>query len=195
MQEQQGGDVEDAEQDDNAFDFDEEKIRKEFSEIEEEGITLTSVSTEVKDGWKYMNVKFTAKSLDALAETDFFEDANMSLTKDDEGNYVLLQKNSSDMMGGDDNEDMTPEMKQMMMQQMLPMLKGMEVKMSVKVPGKIIDTNAKEVNGDIATWAYDVDKDPSFITEMESMDDMRIVFASEGLDLPEIKAGAVGIDE
>lgn len=176
---------EEAEEDDS-FDFDEESIRKRFAGLKEEGITLDSVSTEVKDGWKYINMKYSTKNLAALAKTDLAENSKMSLTRNADGNYVLLQKNSDYNMG-DDSEETSPEMKEMMMQQMLPMLKGMKVAFRVKVPGEVIESNATEVDGNEVAWVYDVDKDPSFVLKSDKMEDMKVVFSGKGLSLEEIE--------
>ena len=178
------------EEENDAFDFDEQSIRDRFAALKEDGVTLDEVRSEVKDGWKFIYLKYSTKDLAALAKTDLAENSTMSLTKDADGNYVLLQKNSDYNMG-DDSEEMTPEMKEMMMKQMLPMMKGMKVAFRVKVPGRIIDSNATEVNGEEAAWVYDIDKDPSFVMNSTKMEDMKIIFSSKGLSLPEIQPSAV----
>ncbi|MDD2237880.1 MAG: hypothetical protein PHP44_05430 [Kiritimatiellae bacterium] len=180
------------EEEDDSFDFDEQSIRDRFAGLKEEGITLDSVSTEVKDGWKYINMKYSTKDLAALAKTDLAENSKMSLKKNADGNYVLLQKNSDYNMG-DDSEETSPEMKEMMMKQMLPMMKGMQVAFRVKVPGEIIESNATEVQGKEVAWVYDVDKDPSFILNADKMEDMKVVFSGKGLSLEDIEI--TGSDE
>jgi len=131
-------------------------------------------------------MKYSTKNLAALAKTDLAENSKMSLTKNADGNYVLLQKNSDYNMG-DDSEETSPEMKEMMMQQMLPMLKGMKVAFRVKVPGEVIESNATEVDGNEVAWVYDVDKDPSFVLKSDKMEDMKVVFSGKGLSLEEIE--------
>jgi len=174
-------------EDENPFDFDEETIREGFKELEKDGIKLESVKSETKDAWKYMDITFSFKDLNALAETEFFKGSSLSLTKNDEGNYVLVQE-SGDMTGmnpGGDAE-MDPEMQKMMMKQMAPMFAGMRVAMTINTPGKIIETNASEKKGDdSASWIYDVDKDPDCILDMQKST-VRIVFEGKGIDLPEI---------
>lgn len=183
----QEGKTEESQPDDNdSFDFNEESIRSRYAQLQKYGITLDSLSTEVKDGWKYIHMKYSTKDLAALAKTAFAENSTMSLTKDAGGNYVLLQKNSDYNMG-EDAEDTTPEMKEMMMKQMLPMMKGMQVAFRVKVPGDVIESNATEVKGNEVAWIYDIDKDPSFVMNASKMEDMRIVFSGKGLSLQEIQ--------
>lgn len=183
MQAAMGEDDEEAD-DSNMFDFDTDKIKDEFSKMEQDGIKLVSVSSETKDGWKYMNIKISFDNLEALSKTDFLSDGTFSLTKNEDGNYVINQKSAG--MGDDD--EMTPEMKQMMLQQMAPAMKGMHIAMNVVVPSKIIDSNAMVVNGNKASWVFDVDKDPSFLVDSK-MQDVHIEFAGKGINLPDITFG------
>ncbi|NCC51654.1 MAG: hypothetical protein EOM20_10605 [Spartobacteria bacterium] len=181
---------EEAPDDDNPFDFDEETIREQFKALEKDGVKLTSVKSEAKDGWKYMNIAFSFEDLNALAKTDFFKGSAISLTKDAEGNYVLVQK-SGNMTGMNQGDvEMDPEMEKMMLQQMAPMFAGMRIAMTIKTPGKILETNASVRDGDDkASWIYDVDKDPNCILQMQKAD-IRVVFEGEGVTLPEINIEA-----
>jgi hypothetical protein len=174
-------------EDDNPFDFDEEEIRDQFKDLQEEGIELEEVKSEVKDGWKYMNVKFKFDDLNALAKTDFFKGSSLSLSKDADGNYVLVQQ-SGEMdtgMGPGADAEMDPEMEKQMMMQMAPMFAGMRVAMTIHTPTAIIESNATEQQDDSASWVYDVDKDPESLLKMKNSN-FRLVFSGKGVDLPEI---------
>ena len=72
-----------------------------------------------------------------------------------------------------------------MMQQMSAMFAGLRIVTSVVVPTKIIDTNATEVEGDKASWVFDIDEDPAVLSKLDNTR-MRVVFAGEGLSLPEV---------
>jgi hypothetical protein len=187
MAEQMG---EEAESDNDSFEFNEEAVRSQYEKLEPAGIKLKSVNSEVRDGWKYIHVEFTADSLSALGESEAMEGSNFSLTRNVDGNYVLVLNNESGQGMGGDSEDMTPEMKDMMMQSMLPMMKGMRIEVNVVVPTEVIESNATQTDGNKVSWVYDVDKDPSFITEMDKMS-MRVVFNGDGLDFPDVQAIAV----
>lgn len=174
------GDSVEVEQEESPFDFDEAKLRQRFEEEKPDGVELLSVASEVVDGWKYMTVKLRFDDLAALKQTGFFADSGMSLTQDGNGNYVLTQRNGNGggAMGSPGQEDMNPEM----MQQMAAMFAGMRIATSVVVPTSIVETNATEVSGQTASWVFDVDKDPSVLGKLDSMD-LRVVFAGDGLKL------------
>lgn len=163
------------------FDFDEAQLREEFESQGLEGVELLAASSETVDGWRYMQMKVKFDSLGALMQTEFFEDSNMSLSKDAEGNYVLSQRSGDGENAAAGDEEMQPEM----LQQMSAMFAGMHIANRVVVPSKIVETNATEVDGRTAAWVYDIDKDPSIMTQLENLD-MRVVFSSDGVSIPEL---------
>ncbi len=179
---------------DSPFDFDEAKIRAKLEKLDPKGITVKSVTSEVKDGWKYMNVSIEFKDLNALLETDFYDNNTLSLTKNAEGNYELLQQSEDYNMGGPDKDAMDPEMEKQMLQQMAPLLKGMSVAMRVVLPTEVLDTNATEKNGNEVSWIYDMDKDPDLLMKMDKTS-MRVVFSGKDVNLPEIKPEPEDDDE
>jgi hypothetical protein len=178
MAEANGEPVED---DDSPFDFNEDDVREQFAKLKDKGITLKSVKSETRDGWKYMNLVVAFKDMNALAETDFFSDSQLSLTKDADGNYVLLQKSGDFGMG---EEGQSPEQQKAMMEQMKPMFAGMRIAMTIKVPTKVLETNATEHNDNSASWIYDIDKDSDALSKMQN--DMKLVFVGKGVNLPVI---------
>lgn len=165
------------------FDFDEAEVREDFESQDIEGVELVSATSETADGWRYMNLEVTFDNLAALAKTDFFDDNELSLTKDAEGNYVLSQRSDEDEiapdMGGDD------AMQEQMMQQMAAMFAGMRLANRVVVPTEIVETNATEVDGRTAAWVYDIDEDPAVLTKLENLN-MRVVFSGDGVSLDEL---------
>ena len=94
---EEGEDVGDEDDDSDSFEFNEESIREDFKELEEHGVELVDLNSEIKDGWKFINMKVRFQDLKSLAKTDFFKDSDMSLKRNADGNYVLSQK--SDDMG------------------------------------------------------------------------------------------------
>lgn len=171
---------------DSPFDFDENKVREEFEADKPEGVELVSVASETVDGWKYMQLVLKFDDLASLKKTDFFAESDLSITKDAEGNYVLVQKSGAgDNLGTPDDEGMDKAMQQQMMQQMAAMFAGMRIATSIVVPTSIVETNATEVSGNKASWVFDIDKDPQALTKIEDMD-LRVVFSADGVNLPEI---------
>lgn len=171
-----------AQTDGDQFEFNEESLRKQLAPYEEQGVEIIAIDSKTAEGWKTMHVRLGFKDLDALMKTDSMKDSNLSIKKTPEGNYVLLQQSGDDAdADGTGEQDMTPEM----LQQMAPMFAGMKIVQRIKVPGKIIKSNASEVVGDTASWIYDVDKDPSVINKIRKLN-MEIEFEGKGLDLKEI---------
>jgi hypothetical protein len=176
----QMGDPGEKKEDKNDFEFDEAKVKSKLAALEKDGVVVKSVATSVKDGWKYMNIKLEGKSIAALKKTEFLNE--MSLAKDDKGNYVLQMNDKKDKAAGGD------EMNEQMMAQMGPMFAGFRAVMKVKVPGKIVETDAGEKTDDTATWTYDMEKDPKALMKAEK-DHAKIVFAAPGVTLPVLKGG------
>lgn len=165
------------------FDFDETKVREEFEAQGIEGVELLSATAETLDGWRYMQMRLRFDSLSALEQTDFFDESQVSLTRDADGNYVLTQR------AGD--EDATPavadadeEMTDEMLQQVAAMFAGMRIASRVVVPSEIIETNATEVDDRTAAWVFDIDQNPTIIKELQDLD-MRVVFSGEGVSIPD----------
>ena len=162
--------------DDNPFEFNEDEVKKEFEAMKDQGITLNSVKTTKEDGWQYMNIDFDFKDVTKLEDTSVFE--NVTIIKNDEGNYVVSSKMDSDDMGGDAGAEQ--------MKAMLPMLSGMRIAIKINTPNAIISTTAPIKSKDSAEWVFDVDKDPDSFLNM-SKTDMEVVFGGDGCTIPEIK--------
>ncbi|MDP8214862.1 MAG: hypothetical protein RAO92_08800 [Candidatus Euphemobacter frigidus] len=170
---------EEAELDDNQFEFDEAKVKSKFEAMKEQGIVLKNVETTTKGGWKYMNIAFDFKDISKLNDAEAMGDSPITITKNADGNYVITSKMSGDEMGGGEAD--TEQMKAM-----LPMLAGMRVAMKIHTPGAIISTTAPIKGKDTAEWIFDVDKDPDSVLNM-SKSKMEIVFDGKGCTIPEVK--------
>jgi hypothetical protein len=164
---------------DDDFEFDEKKVRAKFEEYKDQGITLKSVKSETKDGWKYMHIDFDFQDIAKLNEAGVAGDSPINIAKNSEGNYVVTSK-----MGGGDMgmEDADAEQ----MKAMLPMLAGMRIALKVTTPTKIISTTAPVKTENSAEWVYDADTDPDSILKM-GQTKMEIVFDGTGVTIPEIK--------
>lgn len=174
MAEQSGGEVTSTQ---DSFEFDEAKVKEKYGALKDKGITLKSVKSETRGGWKYMYVKADFKDISKLKEVEGFD--KITITKNADGNYVIDSGMSQDDMGGGmDN----PEQ----MKAMLPMLAGMRITMKFNTPGKIIETTAPIKGKNSAEWVYDVDKDPDTFMKMSSSE-MKIVFDGKGCTIPELK--------
>jgi len=163
------------------FDFDEAEVRESFESQDIEGVELLAAESETVDGWRYMDLEIAFDNLSALAKTEFFEDSEISLEKDTEGNYVLRQRSGDGGPTGSDGAGDDP-MQDQMMQQMAAMFAGMRIANRVIVPTEIIETNATDVDRRTASWVFDIDEDPTVMTKLDHVD-MRVVFASDGASL------------
>jgi hypothetical protein len=164
--------------------FSEEEIRKDFEAYKPFGVALKSVKTEERGAWKYRTLDISFANLAGLAKTEFVSDRYMSLAKDAQGNYVFTQSATADegkVEAGGAASQTEPALTNLM--------KGFKAVMRVKAPGKILDTNAPEKTEDTATWTYDLDKDPQALDKVQRAS-MRLVFAGQGLTIPEFRAGA-----
>lgn len=168
------------------FDFSDEDIRQDFKDYEASGVVLESVSSEVREGWKYRHLVIRFRDLGGLAQTGFIADRDFSLSKDAGGNYVLVQStagngNVSDQLsalGGAEMEEV-----------MNTVMQGFRAVLRVKTPGKILETNAPEKSDRSATWTFDLEKDPDALEKVQQAS-MRIVFEGKGLKIPEFKSAS-----
>jgi hypothetical protein len=188
MSQQDGADSDADAEEGSPFDFDEAEVREKFEKEKPEGVELVSAASEVVDGWKYMKMRLSFEDLEALKRTEFFEDSDLSIRRDDNGNYVLTQKTGADdagiagAPGGGDGED---AMAEAMMEQMAAMFAGLRIATSVVAPSEILESNATSVEGNKATWVFDIEEDPTVLSKLNGMD-LKMVFSGDGVDLPEV---------
>ncbi|MBK5970080.1 hypothetical protein Thiosp_03265 [Thiorhodovibrio litoralis] len=169
------------------FDFDEAEVREQFETEAPEGIELVSLSSESVDGWKYMNLKLTFDDLAALQQTDFFSDSELSLTKNADGNYVLVQSTGAGEAMPPTPPDGSDAAQNAMMQQMAAMFAGMRIATTVVAPSEVIESNATESDGREASWVFDVDEDPTVLSKLQNMT-LRMVFKGKGVDISEFSS-------
>ena len=171
------------------FDYTEDEVRKDFEAYAPYGVSLDSMNMEVRDGWKYRTLKIRFKTLDGLAKTPWFSDRLFSLSKNEEGNYVLVRAagdGSTDMAPPPESDPNTGEM-------LAGMMKGFRAVMRVNVPGPIIESNAENTSGNTAEWIFDLEKDAQALEKAQSST-MTMSFGGQGLSIPEFKRAEVAGD-
>jgi hypothetical protein len=159
----------------------EEEIRKKFGEKKD--VALTDVKVEDIDGKHHVSFTAEFKHIEALFEDS--EMSNFSLTKDAAGNYTLSAGTPEK-----DKKPKTPEeqqMEQQMKAMMLPMLKGLKLSLKINTPSEIVTTTASDKTATSAAWAFDIDKDSSFLDDEP---ELKVTFRGDGVTLPEIKPKA-----
>jgi hypothetical protein len=162
------------------FDFDEKTVREEFEQYREDGVTLESLKTEVVGGWKYLDLTIRFQTLAGLARTEFVSDRGLRLTKRPNGDYAFHQSAPPD--AGEGAMEGVQEM-------MADLMKGFRAVVSVVTPSDIVESNGDRVQGRRVTWVFDLAEDPRALERAQQMD-LRVVFAGQGLDLPELDAAA-----
>ncbi len=176
----QMGAEEDMEVDDDAMEFDEAKVRKSFEELKDQGITLNSVRSESRGGWKYMHVDFDFQDVAKLGETESMGESPITISRTEDGNYLITST-----MGGEDiglgDEEMDPAQMEMMM----PMLSGMRIAVKINTPTDIISTTAPVKTARSAQWVFDADEDPESIMKM-GQTRMEVIFDGRGVSIPEV---------
>ena len=171
------------------FDYTESEVRKDFEAYAPYGVTLDSMSTEIRDGWNYRTLKIQFKTLDGLSKTPWFSDRLFSLSKNEAGNYVLVRAAGDGPMGMAPPPESDPNVEEMM----AGMMKGFRAVIRVKTPGPIIESNAENVSENTAEWIFDLENDAQALEKAQSLT-MNMVFNGQGLSIPEFKRVAVAGD-
>lgn len=187
--------VETQTQSDAPLEFNAAKIREDFEAKNLEGVELQEVSSEVRDGWKFMKVKMAFDDLASLQKTDFFEDSGMRIAKNENGDYVMTQTMGSGdsampMAAGEKPEDNamnSPDenaaVDDKVLESMAAIFAGMRITLTVLAPSDIVETNATEVEGNRVSWVYDIDEDPKALSKLHRQEEMRVVFSGKGVDI------------
>lgn len=165
------------------FGFSEEQIRKDFKEYEASGVALKSVSTEVRDGWKFRRLVIQFPSLAALAETGFLSDRNLSVSRNENGNYVFCQLSDPNAQAAGLNGYGDPQTEAALKE----IMKGFRAVVRIETPGQILETTATEKTDRSATWTFDFDEDPKALDRIQAST-LKIVFDGQGVMIPEFKS-------
>lgn len=172
--------------------FDEADIKAAFEK--KEGVKLTSVRTETKDGWKHIYADVRFDDVGKASAIDPFDQkggglsltknqgGGLSLTKSADGNWVLESIN-----GEREQKKPNPEEQAMVR----AMMAGLSISVKVTVPGDIVETTAPDKEGRSATWKLDI-ADEKFFDKSEEFNKkgMKVVFKGAGLNLKEFKLPA-----
>ena len=176
----------------NIFEFQEDKIKKEFEDLKNEGFKLTDLKTYQEEGWEHVKLSFTFKDVSKITKVSYFKDNDMTITKNAKGNYVIRSKTSKEEKPEETAETPgdAPPMEGMddesMKQMMMPMMKGFRVSITFNTPTPIVHTTAPEKGKTMAKWEFDLEKDMDAMDKMED-EEMVIEFKGKGVKLNELK--------
>jgi hypothetical protein len=153
-------------------DFDVEKVKEKYGKME--GIEVVSVDPIDDEKNKGVKVVLKYTSLEkyfASGAAGGSEGQKVTLAEKD-GAWTLTRESSQDMEGGEEMAGM-----------MATMMAGLDVSMSIEVPGTITETSGKKNDaGNVVTWTL-TDKDLTDKTKMAAMKKMTVTFKGEGLAL------------
>jgi hypothetical protein len=158
------------------FDFDPEELRAEFEADKPVGVELVSLSSEVVNGWKFIDLELAFDDVRALKRTDLFKDSRLAITPARGGNFRISQRGGGTDLSGD-------AAGRQLMPQMTAMLAGFRIAQTIVVPGEIIETNATRVDGRRASWVFDILQDPNVMQTLADTD-LELLFTGDGVKLP-----------
>jgi len=163
------------------FEPSEDLIKEELARHQQHGIAVKRLTVDSSKGMRKVKMLLTFDDIASVAKADFFPQYGFSLQKNAAGNYVFYRPPETDQRG--EMPDVSdPET----LKVLVPIFGGFRVVSRVRVPGKIIDSNAHTAARFAANWVYDFDADNNAVT-MYQTDSARIVFDGAGLDLPQFK--------
>jgi len=155
-------------------------IRREIKKYAGLGIALDKLEIKIRESSRYVHMKLSFKNLANVAKADFFRENGFSLSKNSDGNYVLLRE-----AGNKPENEPTSLLAPDAMKLLTPILAGFNVAVNVSVPGKILKTNAHKSAAYSATWNFNEDRDPNAFTTLQNQR-FSITFDGRGLNLPQI---------
>jgi len=165
--------------------FDEEKIRREWNKIPHDGVRLLSVSTEDRDGWRYMRADIRFDSLQKVIDSGMLSECQISLTRGPDGQYGFVQsfnieKAAKSLPPGMDISSLRPMMSLMM--------QDFQGEFSLQAPGRILRSNADRVENDNkAIWVMS-GKQPDIMDKLENFD-LRVMFDGKHTTIRDANVG------
>lgn len=144
------------------FSFSADAIRRQFDEMDFEGVELIQADSSVKDGRRNISMAVKFESLDALSETPLMSERRVALQKGGDGRFTFTQRAGASAISSQAGAEM-PAMVQSMFQ-------GLKVQICVKTPGRIVSSNASETDGREARWIYDISNDSNAFARIQNMD-------------------------
>lgn len=158
--------------------FDEDVIRNEWNKTTTPGVSLNSVATELKNGWRTMRAEIGFNSLQRLFDCGMIEECHIALTRGPGGQYGFQQsinvaKMSESLPAGMDLNTLKPLVSMM--------FKDFRADIRFNAPGEILRSNADKVEGKSAMWSVRGDQ-PDFMAKLQEFD-VRLMFDGKGMKI------------
>lgn len=163
------------------IDPEEQDIRDELMKYEKDGLEIKEVETETRNAWRHTRIKLACKDINRIAKTPIFVKHGFSLVKTADDNYLLARsRNNVDAATAPDFADSET------LRLLGPLLAGFNVTLGIRVPGRILKTNATRHSLYSAAWVFDFNRDHNAVTAFHNHK-IRVVFQGKGLSLAEIR--------
>jgi hypothetical protein len=164
-----------------AFNPDEPKIRRALEKYEDSGIKITELSVESRNAWRQLELAFSFDSISELSKTHFFEKYGFRIYRNTRGSYVFHKP----PIVSEEKDRIDPLTDKEEIRQITPLLSGFSVSTEVKLPGRVLDSNATERNLNTLIWTYDFDSDPNSIVKIQNRP-MTAIFDPRNGSFPEV---------
>ena len=157
------------------FGFNADAIRKQFDEMDFEGVELIRAESSVQNGRRQISMAVKFQSLPALSDTPFFSERRVAVRKTGEGQYTFTQKARASGISPEAGAEMPAMMK--------GLFQGLKMQICVKTPGRITASNATETKGNEARWVYDIAENPESLSKILNLD-VQVSFEGDNIEMP-----------
>ena len=158
----------------------EDQIREEVGKYAKLGLKIEDVKVDTSKAARTVRLRLSFTDIGELAKAEFFRRYGFSLAKTTEPvNRYVLQRSPRVDTSLEPPDFTDPEV----LKTLTPVYTGFRVVTEIRVPGRVLKSNAHAGSRYAATWIYDFDADKRAVTAFQS-DDMRVEFDGADLDLP-----------
>lgn len=165
------------------FDPDEAALRKKLDSYKPYGIRTDELKVQTVGAVRRVYIKVSFADISKVAKADFFKDYGFSLVKSEKNNYVLYTRSPSQVNLDPGWDFSKPEVSR----SLTPMMAGFRFNVNVKLPGRILKTNAhRQPSPVMAEWTYDFNADPNAVVRLQK-EQFSAIFESAGVMIPQFR--------
>jgi len=156
------------------FSFSADAIRKQFEEMEFEGVELIKADSSVQNGRRNVSMAVKFASLSALSDTPLLAERRVTLQKAGAGQFTFTQKANAPAISPESGAEMAAFVQ--------GMLQGLKVQICVKTPGPITGSNATKTEGNEARWIFDTSNNSNALAGIMNLD-VQVSFEGGGKNM------------
>lgn len=143
------------------------------------GFEIEEYSFKSEGARRQIHFKLKFDDISVFSKADFFHTYGFSLLKNRQGQYVIKNRPVTTEKPSTEWDFSDPEITKLV----APFMNGFRFSLKMKLPGRIIKSNAHQTRGNELEWAYVFDRDP-YATQKLQRDHVSVVFESPGATLP-----------